>query len=1211
MNKRIYLTIVILLIWQPALGQICEEIFPDAVSSANNSGEIIFGNNSRVIGSPDNILDTRNLNDSSGGVSCDGAPCSASNAIVDESDFNSFPNNQPDISVGFQQTQTISPGNYGGLTLSSEATLNMEPGVYAFRDDVVIGFDAEIVVTAPGTVILYARQEVNVRSEAVINDLAGTRYFFLFARQDITFNARAIFNGVVFSRQEIELFNGAIITGAVTARQDINLRSASTIVYDADVVSDTDFDTWCTSNNVPLPQLIAEWRLDELSWNGSANEVQDNSGNGLHGSAVEFNGSGFPNTDISNPVVSGSPGTCSYGDFNGTADGYVEIPDPGINSILDLDDEFSVTVWVNARSWATSGLATIVSKDENFEFHLNGSGRINWWWGGGNRSLTSSQSVPLNEWHHIAITYRSGEQHIYLDGVSIANNNSTQAITLNNDSVFIGTDWNLHSRRFNGLIDEVRIYGGALTEAQVQQVMNETHDCVLGTTLDRFDIDVGSGNGSVCAPQAITISARDASDSVMPGYTGTIDITTSTGNGDWEIGTASDALGNLVAGSTDSGSASYTFEQSGLDEGVITIELNNQHAETLTISVNDSSEGVSSSSSTLTFSENAFAINENDNLDYDVIAGRPHGFVALMLRREPGASECGVATNYNESSVRAWVSRGASDAGGAAPVINNALGTDTANLQSTELASEGIDLNFSSGVATFSLATADVGQYSVQLYDDTLNFSDQPIRGGSQTLVVRPFAFDVSVAGNPGATDANGDVFQAAGEAFDVTIRALGWHTLDDNDENSGAGDGQPDTYQDSGANPSDDDQFNGAVLPSFGLEPTPATLTLSSSLLAPSGGTASGLGSAGSPPILASGFSAGTTSVDDLYYPEVGIIQIDAALSANYLGATSSALSDSKSAPVGRFIPSYFALTISNFDSACGSFSYLQQPRPIELALEAMNARDERTQNYRDTFAKLDGSALSRFSFGAVDSVLPTELTTRLSVNSESYVWTSGILAYSAALTVERLAATLEAPFTELNIGATATDSDSVTIEMPNLDLDTDGDSSNDFIRLGEDEYRFGRLVLPNAHGPESADLLANFNTQYWNRTGWLQNEDDSCTEIAAADISLPPNRAIDTPSNLTTSLGAGSSTAMFGDFTAGLVNFTGGDAGLYFTAPGAGNTGTINVDVDLSNYAWLRFDWNQDGDYSDTALPTAEFTFGSYRGHDRIIYWQEVLTN
>ncbi|EIK44630.1 MSHA biogenesis protein MshQ [Cellvibrio sp. BR] len=75
----------------------------------------------------------------------------------------------------------------------------------------------------------------------------------------------------------------------------------------------------------------------------------------------------------------------------------------------------------------------------------------------------------------------------------------------------------------------------------------------------------------------------------------------------------------------------------------------------------------------------------------------------------------------------------------------------------------------------------------------------------------------------------------------------------------------------------------------------------------------------------------------------------------------------------------------------------------------------------------------------------------------------------------------------------------------------------------------------------------------------------------------------------------------------TATEINFTSGNANHFFSAPGVGVTGSFDVKVDLTSYPWLRFDWNQDGDYSDTTIPDAEFGFGSYRGHDRIIYWRE----
>jgi MSHA biogenesis protein MshQ len=36
----------------------------------------------------------------------------------------------------------------------------------------------------------------------------------------------------------------------------------------------------------------------------------------------------------------------------------------------------------------------------------------------------------------------------------------------------------------------------------------------------------------------------------------------------------------------------------------------------------------------------------------------------------------------------------------------------------------------------------------------------------------------------------------------------------------------------------------------------------------------------------------------------------------------------------------------------------------------------------------------------------------------------------------------------------------------------------------------------------------------------------------------------------------------------------------------------------------SWLEYDWNDDGTAED---PIGLATFGVYRGHDRVIHWQE----
>ena len=48
-----------------------------------------------------------------------------------------------------------------------------------------------------------------------------------------------------------------------------------------------------------------------------------------------------------------------------------------------------------------------------------------------------------------------------------------------------------------------------------------------------------------------------------------------------------------------------------------------------------------------------------------------------------------------------------------------------------------------------------------------------------------------------------------------------------------------------------------------------------------------------------------------------------------------------------------------------------------------------------------------------------------------------------------------------------------------------------------------------------------------------------------------------------------------------------------------------TGNVEATYQVPVWLQYDWNDDGNYSNS--PVAEFMFGRYRGNPRQIYWQE----
>ena len=164
----------------------------------------------------------------------------------------------------------------------------------------------------------------------------------------------------------------------------------------------------CTANRqITLVVLILcrsnrSISFEEPTWSNIASEVKDSSGNNLNGRV--FGGALTATASPALPSINDS-GTCGYGVFEHNNNQYVEIPD---NNLLDLSSRLTISAWIYPTSLPSGGLHTIVSKDTNYEFHLDSSGRLYWWWEESNtnwRSLTSSTSIPLNEWTFVTVRY--------------------------------------------------------------------------------------------------------------------------------------------------------------------------------------------------------------------------------------------------------------------------------------------------------------------------------------------------------------------------------------------------------------------------------------------------------------------------------------------------------------------------------------------------------------------------------------------------------------------------------------------------------------------------------------------------------------------------------------------------------------------------------------------------------------------------------------
>lgn len=958
--------------------------------------------------------------------------------------------------------------------------------------------------------------------------------------------------------------------------------------------------------------LVAYWRMEQAGWDGTPGELLDSSGNGLHGTSVAG-----ATTAATAPAIVGDPGTCRYGQFDGTND-YAEVPD---GPLLDIPGELTAMAWIKAGAIPAGGLKTIVSKDENYEFHLDAAGQIYWWWqdpGGTAHTLTTTGApIAPGAWYHIAVVYSSSaaRQTIYINAVPRASSTLGSNLMQNNDPLQIGADQGFGGRQFDGNIDEVRVYSSALSQADVAAAMTETHPCPA-PAIDHFVIDVGAGTASTCLPLSVTITAADAANSPVPDYTGTVAITTSSNHGNWSVNTAANpTLPN--PDNDDDGAVGYTFALA--DNGSIILDLSNVHADDLTITVNDASAGVSSTSALVQFRDNLFVIAPTTCTgsscpgtgSTEVVAGRDHGFHVEFWRRDaPESGTCGIETRYaGNQNLKVWrTDDGDHPAGAAAPTVG------ATTLTTAVPGANNLALDFTAGEADFALSSTDVGKYALNLRDDTSGFAvdelgnPRPIDGSSATLTVRPFAIGivdvrVGATANPGVDVPGGAIFLAAGADFEATARGVRWQGADD-----AGNDGVPNTGADLSDNAVTGAYAWNTILNSGDLSPPYSDLAFQ-----PATGTRGTLTrGAVSPVTLAPGeFAAGAAAPVNLQYSEVGSFTMGAEVSA-FLNTAGVAVVG-WSGVIGRFTPADFGLALNTpqLDTQCDSgsgFTYLGQlfgyTTEPEVVATALNALGGTTLNYTEgggwfklTATKLesDGNRQYLTASGTLDlaGMTPPEFAVTNLGNGQGRVTVSS----GAGLAYLR-GASPAAPFdAEISLQFDVIDEDNVASSSNAASFASATPGNGIAFDTGK-AMRWGRVTLANALGSELMDLPVPLAIEYWEDVGvtpgtdfsFVTHSDDSCTTLVAGDFTLPP-------ASHSGNLDVGE-TAVTG------VSLVSGTGAVTLSAPGATNDGGVDVVGNVPGY--LEFDWDGDGNHDND--PGARATFGIYSGPPRRIYLREV---
>jgi len=919
------------------------------------------------------------------------------------------------------------------------------------------------------------------------------------------------------------------------------------------------------------PGPLLEYRMEQTGLSGTAGEILDTSGNSRHGTSF-----GGLETSLESPAIPGNPGTCRYGDFDGSND---RIIDADAGDYLNGLEAITVMAWVYNTASLSGNDRGIFFTDDTSGGRDNRLGLrydTRGFFGNGSNVIkasvftdecdlnqecrqveTVSGQMVQDQWQHIAMTWTTdGEIKVFVNGSQVGTSGTQGS---GGTGALAGVErlevgFGAKGQRWQGGIDEFRIFGVALTEAEIMAEMNRAFPCSgFGPNHIRL---THPGQGLTCSPAEVTVEAC-ANEDCSTLFSDPVEVTFGSPANNWVPNPVT------VTGQTD-------------------VQLSVTQPDTVTL---DASAAPSAQNPTrcfsgsletceLTFLDSGFVVNVPDHVSGSLVSAS-----IAAVRKDDESERCVPGFSDETKEVSLW-SQYSNPSSGTFAVSVDGSALSTSAPGSTR------SLEFDSvGVADLQLRYPDVGRITLNARHEGSGESEGLVMTGNGSFVARPAYFSLDIPGNPAATGvAEGNVFRSAGEPFPVTVSV---RNLDDE------------------------------ITPNFGRESAPESVELTPSLVAPVGGFLPPLGGTfgGFGEDCNGDASQAGSACGQFDWPEVGIISLEPSLvSGAYLG-TEDVVGNAV-ANVGRFAPADFDMQIVDagdveaYCSVANSFAYIGQnlgwspgSEPL-LEVEALAVGGTVTRNYTSgSFLRLDSSGIDRVPSGADEVATGTAgallpVAAMLDPMARS-VFAPGVMRFTFGgadvLRYLKEPTSLVAPFVpDYRIALNGvTDLDGISSTQPALSLQPN---------FGFD-LRYGRIALENAYGPETLPLTVPMSAQYFDGNQFVTNADESCWVF-----NLPGDADLDFSDSALNDEDTSVSTVVDGQMLAGSVPLS---DRLVLSAPGEGKSeapGNKGIVVEMETPEWLRHFWDEDLP-NDLVNPSALATFGVYRGNDRIIYWQEVL--
>ena len=463
----------------------CSAIFTDGLQNNNNSGSITFNNKAQLKNSFDNVLDSKNnIIDNSGSSlnSCESGACTSSGDSAESISYNNFPNGN-NITVLYQQTLALAPGNYNNLTANSEAALELSSGDYTFKGNFSLGNLNKVSITDGGIVRIFVKGSVQINSETEININGNSANLLLYFDTNVQILSSSKISAFIYNKKDVTLNSFSEVTGSISAK-NITLGSEATVTFDN---NGSDFGDFCEGSIISIP--ILDYRFDECSYTGAPGEVIDNAG------SFNADTNNIP-SPIDNAVINKSIDLSN----DDTSD-WLNVPKGAVDGL----DDFTISTWI--KTGVSKSQQEVFhalgnnSSDDELEIYLSGSSNVYVKLKDDSDTLSNNVTLTDGQWHHIVVTRIEEDICLYVDGaakdcsdnyddgnLSVPNDNS---VVIGQEQDSIGGDFD-DSQSFEGQLDEFKIYDTKLSDTVISNLyQNEAaaknYD---GTTRDAVDCNL-------------------------------------------------------------------------------------------------------------------------------------------------------------------------------------------------------------------------------------------------------------------------------------------------------------------------------------------------------------------------------------------------------------------------------------------------------------------------------------------------------------------------------------------------------------------------------------------------------------------------------------------------------------------------------------------------------------------------------------------------